>query len=38
MVAVARAAAATVTLLFGARDRDHNNAVALRDYLASGHR
>jgi len=24
----------TVTLLFGARDAEHNNAVALRDYLA----
>ena len=24
----------TVTLCFGARDRAHNNAVALRDYLA----
>lgn len=25
----------TLTLLYGARDRDHNNAVALRDYLAA---
>jgi len=24
-----------VTLIFGARDRDHNQAVVLRDYLAS---
>jgi uncharacterized protein YeaO (DUF488 family) len=24
-----------VTLVFAARDRDHNNAVALRDYLAA---
>ncbi|GAA4710063.1 DUF488 domain-containing protein [Pseudonocardia yuanmonensis] len=24
-----------VTLLYGSRDRDHNNAVALRDYLAA---
>ena len=30
-----RAAAGTVTLLFGARDREHNDAVALQDYLAS---
>ena len=28
------ARAGTVTLLFGARDAEHNNAVALRDYLA----
>ena len=29
------ARAGTVTLLYGARDAEHNNAVALRAYLAS---
>ena len=29
------AATTTVTLLYGARDSQHNNAVALRDFLAS---
>ncbi len=29
-----RAAHGTVTLVFGARDTQHNNAVALREYLA----
>lgn len=28
-----RAGERRVTLLFGAKDREHNNAVALRDYL-----
>lgn len=28
--------AGRVTLLFGARDEDHNNAVALREYLLRG--
>ena len=27
----------TITLLFAARDTDHNNAVALRDYLRERH-
>jgi uncharacterized protein YeaO (DUF488 family) len=27
----------TVTLLFGAKDEEHNNAVALRDYLLHAH-
>ena len=31
-----RAGHRRVTLLFGARDRDHNNAVALREYLQHG--
>lgn len=40
---VARAARQRVTLLYGARDEDHNNAVALKMYLdgylqAHGHR
>ena len=26
----------TVTLVFGAKDTEHNNAVALRDYLETG--
>lgn len=26
-----------VTLLYGARDEEHNNAVALRDYVLHGH-
>jgi len=30
---LARARAGPVTILYGARDRDHNNAVALRLYL-----
>lgn len=30
---VAAAAKGDVTLLYSSRDRDHNNAVALRDYL-----
>jgi uncharacterized protein YeaO (DUF488 family) len=25
----------TVTLLFGAKDEEHNNAVALRDFLTA---
>lgn len=32
----ARSRHGTVTLVFGARDRDHNDAVALRDYLEGG--
>jgi len=28
-----KAAKGVLTLVFGARDRDHNNAVALREYL-----
>ncbi len=31
-----RAARGTVTLVFGARDRDHNGAVVLRDLLDDG--
>jgi uncharacterized protein YeaO (DUF488 family) len=30
--------AGEVTLLFGARDGEHNQAVALREYLVSGRR
>ncbi len=32
---LARARAGRVTILYGARDREHNNAVALRLYLES---
>ena len=32
---VQAAAGGTVTLLYGSRDQEHNNAVALRDYLLS---
>jgi uncharacterized protein YeaO (DUF488 family) len=31
-----RARESTVTLLYGARDPEHNNAVALRDFLTEG--
>jgi uncharacterized protein YeaO (DUF488 family) len=30
---IAAAGKGTVTLIYGARDKDHNNAVALRDFL-----
>ncbi|MGA7799908.1 MAG: DUF488 domain-containing protein [Gammaproteobacteria bacterium] len=33
-----RAGKARLTLLFGARDREHNNAVALAHYLKAVHR
>jgi uncharacterized protein YeaO (DUF488 family) len=32
---VEAAAAGDITLLYSSRDRDHNNAVALRDYLTT---
>jgi len=32
---VQAAASGTVTLLYSSRDQEHNNAVALRDYLLS---
>ncbi len=35
---IAMMKAGKVTLLFGARDSEHNQAVALRDYLMSGRR